>query len=173
MAGLAGGGKLSGLIIDADLAMGAHNITLSDTQTVDGQDVSGLMKKAADCDLVMGAHNITLGAGQTVDGKDVSTLAKVATGTYTGNDSVSQDIDTGLSTIKGLIIMPYGNDTVELLLKVTNDPATGSHDLLDGAYDASFFGSGFSGGHFYVDDGGNNGYPNKSATTYQYIAWGT
>lgn len=32
--------KLSGLVIDADLTMGAHNITLGAAQTVDGKDVS-------------------------------------------------------------------------------------------------------------------------------------
>lgn len=64
--------KLSELTIDADLAMGAHNITLGAGQTVDGKDVSALVSKlselAIDAELAMGAHNITLDEGQTVGG---------------------------------------------------------------------------------------------------------
>ena len=39
--------KLSELNIDADLAMGAHNITLGAAQTVDGKDVGGLISDPA------------------------------------------------------------------------------------------------------------------------------
>lgn len=67
------GGKLSGLAIDADLAMGAHNITLDAAQTVDGKDVSsvGLLPLAT-------VQVVTNGAD--VGWTDVNCEAHVGTG---------------------------------------------------------------------------------------------
>lgn len=43
MAYLSGTNKMSGLVVDTDLNMGAHNITLGASQTVDGIDVSSIV----------------------------------------------------------------------------------------------------------------------------------
>ena len=170
--------NLSQLIIDADLAMGAHNITLGAGQLVDGRDVSTLISVLSelgiDADLAMGAHNITLGAAQTVDGMDVSTLTatRVVTGVYTGDGAVSQEIATGLTTIKGVIITA-GITTSPGVIKLDNDAGAWSRRIDTGVANTTMFtAAGITGGSFFVDDNGADAFPNKNLIAYRWIAWG-
>ena len=72
---ISGQNKVSGLIVDANLNMGAHNITLGAGQTVDGKDVSGLEP-----------HKIT-------------------NGTYNGNDTQNRSVEHTLGEIPKLVVI--------------------------------------------------------------------
>ena len=126
-----------------------------------------------DTDLVMGAHNITLGSAQTVDGKDVSDMPQIATGVYTGDGTTSKSVNTSLNTITGIIITRRLYNEPEALIKLNADPANESHVFSDGVVTDHYFSSGFTDGTFYVDDNGDDGFPNSIGVSYEWIAWGT
>ena len=139
--------KLSKLIIDADLAMGAHDISLGAAQTVDGKDVSELVGIGTinqsditiDTDLAMGAHNITLSAAQTVDGKDVSGIETGATADQTGAEiktlyegQANAFTDTKNTKLAG-IESNAKDDQALSEVSVDADLAMGAHSITLGA----------------------------------------
>lgn len=115
---ITGEGRLSQLLIDADLAMGAFNVTLSAGQTVDGKDVSTLPKAFICANLMSGVDTEDVDTGGTpgwqVHPNFLSSLYVGKAGTYTLHASIRCKCDNAARpwqvTIDGKII-DMGNNT--------------------------------------------------------------
>lgn len=151
MVGITRKPTLSEILIDADLNMGAHNIVLDMSQTVDGRDV--------------GAD------GNKLDGVETGAqVGKIVEGTYVGDGSTGLAIDTGLTTLKGVLVHRASQHGAVYFRQV-NSAAGMCCDVGNDTRVADKV-TGISGGSFTVDDAGADAIPNSNGVTYAYIAWG-
>lgn len=94
---------------------------------------------------------------------------------YIGDNGISQDINSGLSDIDGILIIPRLGIPIVGHLKTIGNPATGGVQI-DGTglgYDDTYFDAAFSGGHFFVSDDGTDSHPNANGANYTVFVWGT
>jgi len=160
-----------------DMTKAVYDPNLDDKIAQAQLDTIKLSDLSIDTDLAMGAHAITINAGVLIDGKDVSALDtninNVVTGTYTGDGAVSKAINTGLTTLKGVIIYEHvAGAAGKSAIKLDTDITCHSHTIDDSTRETAQFAQVFSGGSFHVNDGGSDNFPNSNGIVYQYIAWG-
>ena len=122
--------NLSQVIIDADLAMGAHNITLGAAQTVDGKDVSTLMNIIAECNLEMGGYDIKKNRVLIADGNvyvgvwDISTAAFLQLFSVAVEEAEPKEVFFNPAGTKMYVIGTVGDDVNEYDLGTAWDVST-------------------------------------------------
>ena len=123
--------KLSLMEIDCNLGMGAHDITLGATQTVDGKDVSGLIASPVNKDDISDrTRRLFIPTGYT-DGTEtvmqnfsVVELADTATKFVTFSFSIPKDFVTG-SAYKILVLCSHIGSGNVYIGSATHSPAAG------------------------------------------------
>lgn len=147
-------------ILLAEVSVPATDTTISDSQITDKRAFIELLANTTD--------------GHEHDGVDSKTLLPtIISDTYTGNASTSQEVDTGLAALAGvLIVRNQSGGPFTAVLKTDEHTGTNSTDLNDGTFITTRFAGPHSGGSFFVDDNGADGHPNTNGIVYAYIAWG-
>ena len=108
---------------------------------------------------------------------DLSTYSdfyKVVVGTYTGDGSLNQGVDTGLTTLRIVMLIPQ-NVAGRPLLQTTSHLTNYVHSDAGAAtwnYQNTLTAAALLGGSFFVDDNAEDGDPNKTGQVYVYVAWG-
>ena len=117
--------------------------------------------------------------------KTYVTPTTVATGEYTGDDTTSKNITSGLGSVQVKFVMvaikvSSGEDldNREFIMTsdtMVNDNAAGISINLWNSATPEFGSNGIialnSDGTFTVDDAGGNAHPNKSSQLYNFVAW--
>lgn len=166
-------GKSADQVDGADAGVAANNVfkILSAIAQGDILYVDGTPNIARLAAGTSGKFLKTQGAAANPIWDDAGAGAQVVSGTYIGDGEVSKEIDTGLTTVQGVIITGRASTgaTIKILLGHTGTQAC---NLIDGTASTTFFASDFSGGSFFVDDNGADQFPNINGNAYAYFAWG-
>ncbi|GAH28228.1 unnamed protein product, partial [marine sediment metagenome] len=97
---------------------------------------------------------------------------RVSVGTYAGDGTADKTVDTGLTSIKGVLIYSSPIDC-EPISRIDGEQSYEGHNLSTGVGDDYFASTPFQGGVIHVSDDNTDRDPNKNGVVYFYIAWGT